>query len=197
VRAPCYHIGDLSHRPGRINSHFNEPTSDVLLPSYPATRDVFRDIPAAGEGRHEFSVATDSLTDKTTYLTPSKFRLGLPCCSSTEFARSTVVPPAETRIGSLLKSVYVLAHQLSNKDIWPRPLWLMSRYYRVQIHFKQFTLARQQSTFRVCFYCDVPFSFFIFVSRVCICLNISEQFLLKLRLSVWAPLLSILNLDQR
>jgi len=85
--------------PGRIHS-----------PSDPATSDVSADIPAAGEAGRELSPAADSPTDPSAYSTPGKFRLRLPGFSSILLARSTVVPPAETGVGSPLKSVSVLAH---------------------------------------------------------------------------------------
>ena len=85
--------------PGRIHS-----------PSDPATSDVSADIPAAGEAGRELSPAADSPTSSSAYSTPGKLRLQLPGFSSLLLARSTVVPPAETGIGSPLRSVSVLAH---------------------------------------------------------------------------------------
>jgi len=87
--------------PGRI--HF---------PSDPATSDVSVDITAAGEAGRELSPAADFPTAPSAYTTPGKFRLRLPVFSSILLARSTVVPPAETGVGSPLKSVSVLAHKL-------------------------------------------------------------------------------------
>ena len=85
--------------PGRINS-----------PSDPATSNVTADLPSAGEARRELSPAADSPTEPRAYSTPTKFRLRLPGVSSILLARSTIVPAAETGVGSLLKSVSVLAH---------------------------------------------------------------------------------------
>jgi len=85
--------------PSRIHS-----TSD------PATSDVSADIPAAGEAGRELSPAADSPTDPSAYTIPSKFWLRPPGFSSILLPRSTVVPPAETGVGSLLKPVSVLAY---------------------------------------------------------------------------------------
>jgi len=75
-----------------------------------ATSDVSADIPAAGEAGQELSPAADSPTYQSAHSTPARFRLRLPGFSSILLARSTVVPPAETGIGSPLQSVSVLAH---------------------------------------------------------------------------------------
>jgi len=85
--------------PGRIHS-----------PSDSATSDVSADIPAAGEAGRELSPAADSPTDPSAYSTPRKFRLRPPGFSFILLARSTVVPPAETGVGSPVKCVSVQAH---------------------------------------------------------------------------------------
>jgi len=85
--------------PGRSHS----PSED------PHTGDVCSDIPTAEEVRREFSPPADSPTDSSAYSTPGKLRLRLPGFSSILLARSTAVP-AETGVGSPLKSVSVLAH---------------------------------------------------------------------------------------
>jgi len=95
--------------PSRIHS-----TSDL------ATSDVSADIPATGEARRELSPAADSPTDPIAYSTAGKFRLRLRGFSSILLARSTVVPPAETGVGSPLMSVSVLAHYLC-KQCSPTP----------------------------------------------------------------------------
>ena len=82
----------------------------IYSPSDPATSDMSPDIPAAGEAGRELSPAADSPTDPSAYTTPGKCRLRLPGFSSILSARSTVVPPAETGVGSPLKSVSVLTH---------------------------------------------------------------------------------------
>ena len=85
--------------PGRIHSR-----------SYPATSNVSVDMPAAGEADREFSPAADSPTDPSAYTTPGKFQLPLAGFSSILLVWSTVVPQAQTGVGSPLKSVSVLAH---------------------------------------------------------------------------------------
>ena len=77
----------------------------------PHTGDVCADIPTAEElevGR-ELSTPADSPTTSSAYSAPGKFWLQLPGFSSILLARSAAVP-AETGVGSPLKSVYVLAH---------------------------------------------------------------------------------------
>jgi len=85
--------------PGRSHS----PSED------PRTGDVCADIPTAEEVGRELSPPCHSRTDSSAYSTPGKFRLRLPGVSSIQFARSAAVP-AETGVGSPLKSVSVLAH---------------------------------------------------------------------------------------
>ena len=82
----------------------------IYSPSDPVTSNVSADLPSAGEARRELSPAADSPTEPSAYSTPTKFQLGLPGVSSILLARSTIVPPAETGVGSLLKSLSVLAH---------------------------------------------------------------------------------------
>jgi len=96
---PVNTLGTQVGTPGRIHSTSN-----------PATSDVSADIAAAEEAGPELSPAADSPTDPSAYSTPAKFRFRLAGFSSIVLARSTVVPPAQTGIGSLLKSVSVLAH---------------------------------------------------------------------------------------
>jgi len=78
-------------------------------PSDPRTGDVGVDIPTAEEVGKELSPPPDSPTDSSAYSTPGKFRLRLPGFSSILLAMSAAVP-VETGIGSLLKSVSVLAY---------------------------------------------------------------------------------------
>jgi len=78
--------------------------------SDPATSDVTADIPAAGEAGRELTPVADSPTEPSASSLHGKFRLQLPGFSSILLARSTIVPPAETCVGSPLKSVSVLAH---------------------------------------------------------------------------------------
>jgi len=74
------------------------------------------DILVAGEAGRELSPATDSPTDPSEYSTPGKFWLRLPHFSSIPLVRSTVVPRAETGVGSPLKSVSVLTHKLCQQS---------------------------------------------------------------------------------
>jgi len=85
--------------PGRSHS----PSED------PHTGDVCADIPTAEQVGRELSPPADGPTAASAYSTPGKFRLRLPCFSSILLARSAEVP-AETGVGSPLKSVSVLAH---------------------------------------------------------------------------------------
>jgi len=85
-------------------------SSRIYSPSDPTRSDVSVDILAAGEAGQELSPAADSPTDPSLSSIPGMFRLRLPVFSSILLARSIVVPPAEKGIGSLLKSVSVLAH---------------------------------------------------------------------------------------
>jgi len=85
--------------PGRSHS----PSED------PHTGNVCADIPTAEEVGRELSPPADSPTASSAYSTPGKFRLRLPGFSSILLARSAAVP-AETGVGSRLKSVLVLAH---------------------------------------------------------------------------------------
>jgi len=77
--------------------------------SDPRTRAVCVDIPTAEEVGRELSPPADSATDSSAYSTPGRFRLRLPGFSSILLARSAAVP-AETGVGSPLKSVSFLAH---------------------------------------------------------------------------------------
>ena len=70
------------------------------------------DIPAAGEAGRELTPATEFLTDTSAFSTPGNIQLRLSGFSSMLLARSTLVLPAETGVGSPLKSVSVLAYQL-------------------------------------------------------------------------------------
>jgi len=70
------------------------------------------DIPAAGEAGRELTLATEFLTDTSAFSTPGNFQLLLSGFASMQLARSTLVPPAETGVGSPLKSVSVMAYQL-------------------------------------------------------------------------------------
>ena len=91
--------------PGRIHSATNRTTSNVSA-----------DILAAGESGRELSPAADSPTDSSAYTTSGKFHLQQPGFSSILLAMSTIVPPAETGVGSPLKSVSVLAHYLCQQS---------------------------------------------------------------------------------
>jgi len=75
----------------------------------PHTGDVYADIPTAEEVGRELSPPADSPPASSAYSTPGKFRLRLPGFSSILLARSASLP-AETGVGSPLKSVSVLAH---------------------------------------------------------------------------------------
>ena len=75
----------------------------------PHTGDVCADIPIAEEVGRELSLPADSPTASGAYSTPGKFQLRLLGFSSILLARSAAVP-AETGVGSPLKSVSVLAH---------------------------------------------------------------------------------------
>jgi len=75
----------------------------------PHTGDVCVYIPTAEEVGRELSPPADSPTASSAYSTPGKFRLRLPGFLSILLARSAAVP-AETGVGSPLKSVSVLAH---------------------------------------------------------------------------------------
>jgi len=85
--------------PGRSHS----PSED------PHTGDLCADIPTAEAVGRELSPPADSPTASSAYSTPRKFRLQLPGVSCILLARSAAVA-AETGVGSLLKSVSVLAH---------------------------------------------------------------------------------------
>jgi len=78
-------------------------------PFYPCTGDVCADIPTGEEVGSELSLPADSPTHVSAYSTPSKFWLRLRGFSSILLGRSGTVP-AETGVGSPLKSVSVLAH---------------------------------------------------------------------------------------
>ena len=91
--------------PGRSHS----PSED------PHTGDVCADIPTAEEVGRELSQPADSPTASSAYSTRGKFRLQLPDFSSILLARSAAVP-AETGVGSPLKSVSVLAHELCEQS---------------------------------------------------------------------------------
>ena len=84
-------------------------------PSGPRTGDVCADIPTAEEVGQHLSLPADSPTDSSAYSIPSKFRLLLPGFSPILLARSAAVP-AETGIGSPLKSVSLLAHLLCEQS---------------------------------------------------------------------------------
>jgi len=75
----------------------------------PHTGDVCADILTAEEVGGELRPPADSTTDLSAYSTPGKFRLRLPGFSSILLAWSAAVP-AETGLGTPLKSVSVLAH---------------------------------------------------------------------------------------
>ena len=102
-----------------LTSGYEQPVNQLVTqvgtpgsihsPSDLATSDVFADIPPAGEARRDISPAATSPNDPSAYTIPGKFGLRLPGFSSIMLARSTIVPPAETGIGSLLQSVSVLA----------------------------------------------------------------------------------------
>jgi len=96
---PVNTLAKQVHTPGRSHS----PSED------PHTGDVCPDIPTAEEVGRELSPPADSPTASSAYSIPCKFRLRLPGFSSILLARSAAVP-AETGVGSLLKSVSVLAH---------------------------------------------------------------------------------------
>jgi len=96
---PVNTLATQGDTPGR--SHF--PSED------PHTGDVCADTPTAEEVGPELSPPADSPTASSAYSTPGKFRLGLPGFSSILLARSAAVP-AETGVGSPLKSVSVLAY---------------------------------------------------------------------------------------
>jgi len=85
--------------PGRSHSH----AEDLH------TGDVCADILTAEEVGRELTPPANSPTASSAYSTPGKFRLRLPGFSSILLARSATVP-AETGVGSPLKSLSVLAH---------------------------------------------------------------------------------------
>ena len=91
--------------PGRTHT----PSED------PHTGHVCADIPTAEEVGRELCPPADSPTHLRAYSTPGKFRLRVPGFSSILLARSAAVP-AETGVGSLLKSVSVLAHERCEKS---------------------------------------------------------------------------------
>jgi len=102
---PVNTLATQVNTPGRIHS----PSEN------PHTGDVCADIPTAQEVGRELSPPADSPTPSSAYSTPGKFWLQLPGFSSILLARSAAVP-AETAVGSPLKSVSVLAHYLCEQS---------------------------------------------------------------------------------
>jgi len=81
----------------------------------PYIGDVGTDIPLAEAVGREFSPPADSPTDSSAYSTPCRFQLRLPVFSSMLLARSATVP-AETGVGSPLKSTSVMARELCEQS---------------------------------------------------------------------------------